>query len=501
VKKTSAAPRYNSPTKPMKHQKLALHASDQKPPTPSSEDVFAYLMEQGTGKSKVLLDEWGEGTMNGGPLDLLITAPSGSIRNWYEDKSEIQRSELNVHLDKGLRERMMVAAWDKNTARGRDVLAHMLRTQDPSRPRALFVNIEALSTDTGAREVCMEFLQQRIGYMGVDESTRIKGHKSNRTKTVWAIGQEAATRRILTGLVSPRSPMDLYAQFYFLDWKIIGQRNYHSYLRRYAVLKRQSFGGRTFDQIVGYQNLEELGERIRPYSYRVLKKDCLDLEEKTYSIRDVEQTPEQRRIYKELRANATATIGDSHVTTTMVIQQMMRMHTVNMGFVKDEVGETHEIPELRTRAMMEELEEHNGKAIIWAPFDFAIRRVIDTLKKEYGPNSVAAFWGGNTKTRGADEKRFLGDPECRFMVSTPAAGGWGNTWTVADLEIYYGNDYDLEKRSQSEDRAHRKGQKNRVRIVDLIARGTVDEKMVAALRKKIDMATLITGEGYRKWLI
>lgn len=87
------------------------------------------------------------------------------------------------------------------------------------------------------------------------------------------------------------------------------------------------------------------------------------------------------------------------------------------------------------------------------------------------------------------------------MVSTQSAGGVGNNWTVADLVIYAANSYDLELRVQSEDRAHRKGQKKSVTYVDLVARGTVEEKIIQALRKKIDLSTAITGENYREWLI
>lgn len=496
-------PKYNSPTTAMKHQLEAIAKSEAKPPVPSPEDVFAYLMEMGTGKSKVACDEYGSGVVNGGPIDLLVLGPAGSYRNWYEDKSDLQRAEINVHLDPALRERMIVAPWVTGGGKAaKDRIAYMLRTKDPKRPRALFMNTEALSTVEEARDLCMEFLGQRLAYMVVDESTMIKNHKSRRSKYVNKIGAEAASRRILTGSVAPRSPMDLYAQFSFLDWRILGHRSYYSFRARYAILRKMDMGGRKFDVEVGYRNVEELAELIEPYSYRALKEDCLDLEPKVYTVREVELTPEQRRMQKELKEFATAKLGDGQfVSTNLVIQQIMRMHQINLGHVRDEHGNIHEIPENRTAELMEVLEEHNGKAIIWAPYDFNIRKIVETIKKAYGEKSVAAFWGGNKKERSEEERRFLGDPECRFMVSTPAAGGRGNTWVVADLVVYYGNTEDLELRQQSEDRAHRKGQNNKVTYVDLIARGTVDEKMVKSLRKKIDMSSLINRENYREWVI
>ncbi len=139
--------------------------------------------------------------------------------------------------------------------------------------------------------------------------------------------------------------------------------------------------------------------------------------------------------------------------------------------------------------------------MIWCPWHPPLQRVVKRLIAEYGPRAVAQFHGRNTKTRDEEESRFLSDPECLYMVATPAAGGKGNTWTVADLVVYYANNYDLEQRDQSEDRVHRKGQKKSVTYVDLIAQGTIENKVVQNLRAKIDLATMINREGYREWLI
>jgi SNF2 family DNA or RNA helicase len=126
---------------------------------------------------------------------------------------------------------------------------------------------------------------------------------------------------------------------------------------------------------------------------------------------------------------------------------------------------------------------------------------VERLTKEYGPQSVAQFHGKNAATRGEEEYRFLNDPECKYMVATQGAGMRGNTWTVADLAVYYSNNHDLEQRDQSEDRIHRIGQTNPVTIVDLVTQGTREWKVIQSLRKKIDLATMINREGYREWLI
>ncbi len=169
--------------------------------------------------------------------------------------------------------------------------------------------------------------------------------------------------------------------------------------------------------------------------------------------------------------------------------------------VDDEERVLHEVPERRTDALVELLNEHAGKAIVWCPWHPALNRIVARLSKEFGPKSVAQFHGRNVRDRDAEERRFLSDPECLYMVATPGAGGKGNTWVVADLVVYYANNYDLEQRDQSEDRAHRVGQTRRVTYVDLIAQGTIENKVVQNLRKKIDLATAINGEQRREWLI
>jgi hypothetical protein len=485
----------------MTHQIAARKAAASAPSDPAPEDVFAFLMDYGTGKSGTILDEWGEMACSGGPQDLLVIAPAGSIRNWYEDKSDIQQSEINAQMDPAFVDRMEIAGWRSGGGKERlKRLERFMRVSD--RPRALFVNVEALSGVEKAQELVREFVSQRLAYVAVDESTTIKSRKAQRTKFIRSVGEEAVVRRIATGLLTPKGPADIFAQFQFLDWRIVGCKSWHSFEWEYCVTRRMETGGRRFDVIVGYKNQDELADRIAPYSYRVLKSDCLDLEPKRYVMWDVEHTPEQRRLYRELRDNASVQLGTGEfVSTQHVMTLVMRLHQINLGFVVDEHGRTHEIPCNRPKELIEVLGLHRGKTIIWVPFHTPLKRIVAALEEEFGAGCTAQFHGANNSTRGEDERRFLGDPECRFMVSTQAAGGRGNTWNVADQTIYYGNTDDLEQRANSEDRNHRKGQTNRVTYVDMRTPGTVDDKIIKNLRKKITTATTMTREEAREWLI
>jgi SNF2 family DNA or RNA helicase len=494
-------PKYKSPTTAMKHQVEAGARRKLRPQRPSKEDVMAYLMEMGTGKTKVILDEWQEAVGAGYLQDMLVFGPAGSYRNWYEDKSDEQPSELRRHLDPALFERTVVAPWvSGGGAAVRQRIDRLMRERQ--RPRALFVNIEAMSTVEKAQTLCREFLEQRgRALIAVDESTTIKNPTSQRTGALRRIRELAPVRRIATGLVTPRSPLDLFSQFEFLDWRILGFESYFAFRAKYAIMQRKEFGGRKFSIVVGYRNVEELQQRIAPYSYRVLKDQCLDLEPKTYAVREVELTDEQRRMYREIKEFATTMVGDDqHVVVNAVIAQILRLHQITLGHVRDENKVEHTIKSNRTKAVMELLGEHGGKAVIWVNYHHTLNQIVEAITNEYGPEAVAQYHGNNTGTRGAEERRFLGDPACRFMVAT-YAGAFGNTWVCADLVIYASNSYDLELRSQSEDRTHRKGQTKKVLYVDIIARGTVEEKIVRSLRNKIDMATAISGDGYKEWLI
>lgn len=460
--------------------------------------AFALLMAMRMRKSKVLVDDFGEMELAGEVKDLMVIAPGGVYRTWVE----ILRGDLSLDL----KERITVHVWQSGSgaALERD-RKNFLKTKDG--PRALIINIEAFSRPGEARQFAIDYLKQRKNVVGIDESTRIK-NKSKRTDFIIKQLKKLATyRRILSGLVAPRAPLDLFYQFDFLDSKILGWNSWYAFRAHVAYMKVEWFGGRSVQLIDksqgnnGYkpEAIRELQKLTAPHSIRFEFRPKVAT---AYYKREVTMTDEQAKAYREMKEHATTMLAnEAHVTATVVIAQIMKLHQILCGHVKDEEGNEHFIPENKTSELLELLDDYDGKAIIWCSYDIDVRKVTKALLEEYGEGSVARFWGGNTKTRDAEEKVFKTDPKCRFMVATPDSGGMGRTWDMADLAVYYSSKDNLEHRDQSEQRTMGRDKMRGVEVIDLICSGTVEEKILEALRNKINMATAINGDTWREWVL
>jgi len=269
----------------------------------------------------------------------------------------------------------------------------------------------------------------------------------------------------------------------------------------------------SFKQIVGYRKLDELKEKLDRFSFRVKKEECLDLPDKLYVKREVDLTDEQARAYQQMKTLALAQFEQGMMSTVNALTQLMRLHQITCGHVKLDNGTVMPLPNKRIEELMSIVEETDGKMIIWATYRHDIDAIKLALQKEYGMESVGTYYGD---TEDDERQRVVlefqnpqrvvlefQNPESklRFFVGNPSTGGYGLTLTAANVVVYYSNSFDLEKRLQSEDRAHRIGQTKNVTYIDLIAVKTVDEKIVKALRDKIDISTQVLGEEVKKWLI
>jgi SNF2 family DNA or RNA helicase len=255
---------------------------------------------------------------------------------------------------------------------------------------------------------------------------------------------------------------------------------------------------------VGFQNLTELNRLLLPFSYRVRKEDCLDLPDKVYIKREVELTKEQQKLYSDLKSHAIAFVEQKGmITASTILTQILRLQQVCSGFAKLEDGSIVTVDTQKPKELLAVLEETDGKVIIWANFTHDILSIRTAIAAEYGPETVETFYGATKGEERQDIVEKFQDPAhpLRFFVGQPRTGGYGLTLTEAKTVIYYSNGYDLEVRLQSEDRAHRIGQTNKVTYIDIITKGTIDEKILQALRNKINISSLVMAEGYKEWII
>ena len=444
----------------------------------------------GTGKTKVLIDNmamlYDKGKIDGA----LIIAPKGVIETWY--KQELP-AHLPAHIEK------VTVLWQANINQKQQKNLDQLFKSGHDL-HVLIMNVEAFSTPKGT-QFATKFLLSHKTLMVIDESTTIKNPKAKRTKNILNLSRDSNYRRILTGSPVTRNPLDLFTQCYFLDPYHLDHQSYYSFRTRYAIMKTAHIAGRSIQLVSGFKHLDELSEKLKPFSYRVLKEDCLDLPPKIYMKREIELSPEQKKVYKQMKEEALAILNGKQITTMTVLTQLMRMQQITCGhFVADD-GTTQEIKSNRLNELIDILDEVEGKAIIWAHWQKDVQNITGALRKKYGPRSVVDYYGLTPQAQRQKHKdAFQNDSKVRFFVGTPQTGGYGLTLTAANTVIYYSNGYDLEKRIQSEDRAHRIGQKKSVTYVDILAEETVDEKIVKSLRKKINIASKVMGEELRSWI-
>ena len=475
--------KYKFKTKPYKHQLTALEKSWNK-------ETFAYFMEMGTGKTKVLIDNvamlYDKGKIDG----VLIIAPKGVVKTWYEQ-------ELPTHLPDHIEN--VTVLWQSNITKKQQEKLETLY-EIGTALHILIMNVEALSTDKGVK-FATKFLNSHRSMMAIDESTTIKTPTAKRTRNIIDLGNHAKYRRIMTGSPVTKNPLDLYTQCYFLDPFHLNHSSYYSFRNRYAIMKTMHVRGRSIQVVHKFQNLSELSDIVKTFSYRVLKEDCLDLPPKNFMKRHVSLTPDQKKVYQQMKKQALAVLNGKVTTTMTVLTQLMRLHQITCGHFTADDGTTQAVESNRLNELMGVLDETEGKAIIWANYQLSVGEIIQRIIKEYGEDSYVHYYGLTSQEERQDHiRKFQNDPKCRFLVGTPQTGGYGITLTQANTVIYYSNGYDLEKRLQSEDRAHRIGQTKNVTYVDLIAEDTVDEKIVEALRNKINIASEVMGEELKDWI-
>ena len=473
--------KYPYKTKPYEHQRKALAES-------ADRTTYALFMEMGTGKTKTTIDNIGYLYLKKRIDSALIVAPKSVYTVW--------KNEIETHLPQQIERQ--VYAWKVDKPKQ---LQPFIVKKGPL--NFFLINVEALSTKKGL-EICNKYLlNQPNNIVVIDESTTIKNPKAKRTKNILALRWRAKIRRILTGSPVTKSPLDLYTQCAFLDPALLGFKSYYAFRNRYC----------TFDEVYiargeaimvpdGYTNLDELEQKLKQFSIRLTKDECLDIPDKIYQKREIIITGDQKRVYDRLRLEALARFENETISVHNQLMELLRLHQVANGYCKSDDGEILQFNNEKLKALLEILEETDQKVIIWANYVHNINEIIGSLNDKYGSETVVSIYGETSQAdRMLAVDRFQNDPKCRFFVGNPTTGGYGLTLTAAKYVIYYSNNYNLEVRKQSEDRAHRIGQTKNVVYIDIMAKDTIDEKIVQALKRKNQLSAKTLGDKAKDWLL
>jgi SNF2 family DNA or RNA helicase len=458
---------HNYKTQPYEHQRVALRKG-------ATQRVFGFFMEQGTGKTKVTIDN-AVYLYNTELLHtVFVLAPNSVYTNWKKEIETHSSADNYIYQHK----------IDKKFYPKKDKLNWYL------------MNIEAFSHKSGYNKG-LELIEKRglETMMVIDESTTIKNRTAKRTKNVIKLGKGVRYKRILTGTPVTKSPLDLWSQFAFLDEDLLGFKSFYSFRARYCVMDSRPVGGnRKIEFPLYYINLEQLEDKILPYTHRVLKKDCLDLPPQIWQRRNVFLSNEQRNAYEILKEHARVVIQDKQSSIHNKLTEIAKLQQVCSGFLYSDDGKLVELSNAKLDELLNVIEEIEGKIIIWATFRYSIQKIEETLQKKYGEKSVVSLYG-DTKKRADVVDNFNSSRGARFLVSNPSVGGYGLTLNASSYQIFFNNSYNLEERLQAEARNHRSGQTaDKVTYIDLVAIKTIDEFIIKALKEKITISAKTLGE-------
>lgn len=484
---------YDHKVKPFKHQSDHLEQHYHK-------TAHGLLWEQGTAKTKPVIDTAALLFMEGKIDALVVVAPPGVERNWQTD-------EIPKHLPDDLMLDTMTGVFRTNK---KHTAAHKRGMQillDHDGLAVLLISYNAFMTKDGKAFV-WKFLQNRKCLYILDESHNIKTPNAKRTKSIIASAKYAPYRRILTGTPISIGPFDLYTQIRFLDewfWKNKGIhgsvefRNHFGEFFTAADCKRLHGYDPGYDKLLNYRNIDQLKEWLAEITDRHLKEDVLDLPPKLFNKVYFDMSKEQTAAYRELDEKMMLEIGDELITAELPIVKLLRFQQIACNYIP--VGDDEPVHMFSSKnprmGVMEDFRDTLYQpTIIWARF----RHDVDQLMDLYGDEAVR-YDGSVDEDQAERNKQAFQAGDAKYFIGTAAKGGPGLTLHQAKNMIYYSNGYNLIDRLQSEDRAHRAGMDdNAVNYYDVVANGTVDEQIVENLRGKRDIAREVQGDAWKEWI-
>lgn len=481
-------------TSPRDHQRAELDVSRALEPR-------ALWWEMGCGKTKPVIDTAAELAAAREITGLAILAPAGVTENWIYD-------EIPKHLHDAVAEVMRAKVWYTKKAKAQyfrkdfeELLAH-------EGFAVLAMTYDSLMTDAGA--IAMKtFLKSRPCMYVADEATVFSRPGAKTTKRVLASAEYARWKRVLNGTPVADTPFQAYSQVRFAKrhaWRdALEINNYEDFKHFFGkwIIQKSGDGERAWPKLVNYRGLEMMNEVMDSIGSRLLLRDVVDLPPKSYQKIYYELTSSQQRMYDQLKRNMRTEFPDgSEVTAALAIVQLTRFQQICSGYLpaddEDDLRRIDEKAHPRVDVLRELLLTIPRKAIIWAKYDIDIDNIRELCRK--AKLSHVTYDGRTSPEDRQFAKRSFQEGDAQFFIAKARAAGRGLTLTAADVAIYYNNPYSLDLRLQSEGRPYRIGQERPVLYYDIVARNTVDESILDALRRKRVLAAMVTGDELQDWI-
>ncbi len=356
-------------------------------------------------------------------------------------------------------------------------------------------------TRPDVRKVISALVRHRRVLMVFDESDDFRTPGSKRTKMARAIAKKCPFKRILTASVITNSPLNAYSQYELLEPKALGFGTYDEFKKHHAVYDLETTrGGRRYPKLSHYTNLDQLQERMAPWSSLVLRSDCEDLPEVIRSVRQIKPSNEQLRLYRELHKAFVVELNGKQVSVGENTARMMKLQQVLSGFLVDEYKDVHIIPggNPRLEALSDEVYLAPGKVIVWCQFRVDLDAVSARLRAD--GHSIVEYHGrvgSEDKQRSIDT--FQNDPSVKGIVAQPGAGGRGINLSAADMIINYSHTFNAIHREQSSERATAIAGSN-VSLLDLMGPG-IDPYIREKVDNNVSVADAVAGNGMRDFLM
>lgn len=455
-------------TTPFKHQVAAYNMAITKANS-------ALLMEQGCGKTAVAIAAAGRRWQRGEVQRVLIVAPASVQPVWPV--------EFNLHADFPHDVRPLEGSTQKRS----EVLKKW--APDPDVLQAAVINYEATWRMDEA------LAAWRPDMIICDESQRIKTPGARQSKTMARLGTIARYRMILTGTPVSQGPLDFYSQYRFLDRNIFGT-SYYAFRARYGLM-----GGYENRQVIGYQNLDDLVQKAHSVAFRCRKEDCLDLPEQVDQVLYCDLEREARRVYDQLVRESVAELSEENIVMAPnVLSRLLRLSQMTGGYLR--VDEQTTLVSRAKMGLLEEtlddLIEAGKKVVVFARFVPEIEAIVKMLEKKKVAHGLI-YGATPMDARGEMVESFQTNPDVKVFVAQIQTAGLGITLHAADTAIFYSLDYSFANYDQCRARIHRIGQKNNCTYIHLVARNTVDEKVMSALAEKKSLADQVV-DNWRELL-